>query len=155
MSTRKLLLLWIALLTFMASPFSALGAEVVRGTGIHRFSADECLDSLPAFTRKLQSAGLKLTKPVECQEVLGEPEAYEPIFEAESEVKMVAETAVPGYSPTREGCASTLRDMLPVVADPGEIIVESGCVPLTLANPETGETERNYQPMVFLLKKQQ
>jgi hypothetical protein len=150
-SSRRYWLAAVAVITFTASPLSAICADL-KGTGIFRDTEQDCLRSLPSFAKRLGALGIRLSKELECQEVLGEPEAFEPVFEAVSAKPLLAETAAAAPMDSRRSCEFTLRELVAVVADPDETVVESGCVPLTVADPETGETSGLFQPMVFLLK---
>jgi hypothetical protein len=150
-SSRRYWLAAVAVITFTASPLSAICADF-KGTGIHRDNERECLKSLPSFTKRLAALGVQMSKEPECEEVLGEPEAYAPVFVASSRKPLLAETAAAAPTESRAACNATLSELVAVVADQDEVIVESGCVTLTVADAETGETSGQFQPMVFLLK---
>lgn len=136
-------------------PTQAQAANVVKGTGIYR-TEQECVASVPAFNRRLVKLGLRLTKPTECEEVLGEMEAYAPTFHAESDLPLVAVTAVASIFPNELACEQNLKAMLRVVADDNETVVEASCVPVAVVEQEEDEMRTGqFQPMVFLLKNKQ
>ena len=133
-------------------PQFALSAEV-QGVGIARADEEACLKSLLIFKKRLQDIGLHVVR-LECQSVGGEPDAFEPWFKAIAEEAMSAEMAVAGYLLSRADCEEVLEDLLKVVSSSDEVVVESGCVSLTIVDTENGEeTDEQFQPVVFLLKR--
>lgn len=147
----------IIIMSPFVSPYSWSWAEdqapeVVKGTGIYR-SADDCLKSIPPLGRKLGKAGLKLTKPIECQEVAGEPESFEPVFEATSALNIEVETAIGSYVENIDACQINLKAMLHIVADKSERIIDAQCIPVSISDFESGELKTGqFQPMVLLIK---
>lgn len=133
----------------------AFGGELqtVKGTGVGRASFEECERDLPRFNKRLQKLGLVISKKTECALVDGETEAYAPAFEASSAAKLLAETAVTIYQPTRAHCERMLGDLLAGVADSDEVVLEAGCAPLTILDAEDPEkVTATFQPTVVLLK---
>lgn len=148
------LMKWIlvAVLATTLNSSVSYAAASVKGTGVYRSERD-CLRQLPAFNRKLQAMGLTLTKATECEEVLGQEDAYAPAFEGVADRELAAETAVAGIFESREGCETNLRAMLSVVAGENEAIIESACVPVSIVDQESDELRTGqFQPMVVLLK---
>lgn len=124
----------------------------VKGSGVFR-GEQECLRNIPTLARKLANAGVRLSRPIECFEVQGERDSFEPVFEGVAEFSTEAETAVAGYVNDRGACETNLKTLLGSVAANHEIILEYGCVPVSISNFETGEVETGqFQPMVVLLK---
>lgn len=135
---------------------NVLGAErsfEIKGTGVSRQDEATCLREISAFEKRLVKHGLILTKKTECETVDGEAEAFAPVFEAQSDRPLLAETAVTIYQSTRESCEKTLKALLAGVADENEIIIDAGCAPLTILDAEDPEMiTETFQPTVTLLK---
>ncbi|MBI3543240.1 MAG: hypothetical protein HY075_08220 [Deltaproteobacteria bacterium] len=150
-------MLWIAaaMAAVAVAAEAPAQAHAVKGTGLYRTEQD-CVRALPAFNRRLERLGLRLTKATECEEVQGEFDAYAPSFEVESDTPMVAETALAGLMPDEKSCNESLRALTRVVADKDEKILEASCVPVTVVDQEEDEMRSGqFQPMVILLKSKQ
>lgn len=154
MRSQFMLALAVSAAAIFMSPSPAHAAEsVVKGTGVYR-SEQGCLRILPAFARRIESLGLRLTAQPECEEVQGELDAYAPKFEAVADSPTIPETAVAAPLQDEESCRRSLHALIQVVAEPNETIVEASCVPISESDMEHGElVAGQFQPMVFLLKR--
>src|SRR4051812_32689419 len=99
----------------------------VSGVGVARGSEAECNAKLKKFQEKLEVAGLKLSAPIECEAVEGEPSTFAPTFKTRSEKKLVAETAAAIPVAAVERCEEALSTLSKVVAESGESILDQGC----------------------------
>ena len=131
----------------------ALGAEVT-GRGIHRNSEQSCKASLPAFQRRLKNYGIQVAlQDIRCKPSEEDSDAYEPVFKGTSSKALVTETAETIWAQNEASCEQKLRELSEVVVEPGERILEQGCVPLTIVDPDTGEAKAGqFQPTIVLLK---